>query len=202
VPNVAIPQIIANAANANGVPPALALAVASRESSLNPAAVGSAGEQGLFQLMPGTAKQYNVGNPFDPAENADGGTAYLADLYAQYGNWPAALTAYNWGPGNFAAAGNNVNAAPASTQAYVSSILGSAALPAQVTVTPSSIASGTADLFANDNSTPFADSADALVTDPSLLDASAADAGAGGPNWVMLALIALGVYIAFDVLEL
>lgn len=121
-----IQNTIVNAANANGVPPALALAVAQQESSFNPGAVSPAGAQGLFQLMPATAASLGVTDPFDAAQSAQGGTAYLAQLYAQFGNWGTALAAYNWGPGNVSAYG--AAAAPASTQAYVSSALSAAGL--------------------------------------------------------------------------
>jgi soluble lytic murein transglycosylase-like protein len=58
-----------------------------------------AGALGLMQLMPATAAQYGV-DPNDAAQNVQGGTAYLSDLFQQYGNWYDALAAYNWGPGN------------------------------------------------------------------------------------------------------
>src|SRR5579862_2620680 len=99
---LSIDQMIRNTAVAAGVPPDLAVQVATQESGLNPDALGSKGELGLFQLMPSTAAQLGVADPLDPIQNAQGGVAYLAELFNQFGDWATALTAYNWGPGNVA----------------------------------------------------------------------------------------------------
>ena len=84
-----------------GVDPAIALAVAHEESGFNPNARGSAGEVGLYQLMPATADQLGV-DPYDTAQNIQGGILYLRQLYQQFGDWTKALAAYNGGPGNVA----------------------------------------------------------------------------------------------------
>jgi membrane-bound lytic murein transglycosylase B len=95
-------DMITAAATKYGVPPSLALAVAQRESGLNQSAVGTSGEIGVFQLMPGTATQLGV-NPSDLSQNIDGGVRYLSQLSTQYGgDWHTALEAYNGGPGNVA----------------------------------------------------------------------------------------------------
>jgi hypothetical protein len=103
-----------------GVPSSLAVAVAQKESSLNPAAVGSKGEIGLFQLMPATAASLGV-DPSDLTQNVQGGVSLLASLYKQFGNWTQALEAYNAGP----TAVNSGNV-PSSSVSYASSILASA----------------------------------------------------------------------------
>jgi hypothetical protein len=138
-----IPQMIANAAKANGVPPALALQVAIQESSLNPKAQGKAGEIGLFQLMPSTAVALGVTDPMDPAQNAAGGTAYLAQLYAKYGSWSTALIAYNWGEGNVDKYG--ASSAPASTQGYVQSALTALGTDYTATLSPASVFTAVSD---------------------------------------------------------
>jgi len=81
------------------VPPSVALAVAQRESGFNQSAVGSSGELGVFQLMPGTARDLGV-NPAVLEQNVQGGITYLAQLYRQFGDWNIALQAYNGGQGN------------------------------------------------------------------------------------------------------
>lgn len=94
-----VASLIQSTASRFGVPSAIALAVAQRESGLNQAAVGSSGEIGVFQLMPGTAGEIGV-NPSDLNQNIEGGIRYLRDMYNRFGSWSLALQAYNGGPGN------------------------------------------------------------------------------------------------------
>jgi soluble lytic murein transglycosylase-like protein len=94
-------DLISATAARYGVPSSLALAVAQRESGLNQAARGTSGEIGVYQLMPGTAKQLGV-DPSDLSQNIDGGIRYLSQMYSQFGDWHTALEAYNGGPGNVA----------------------------------------------------------------------------------------------------
>ena len=114
------PDLISAAAAKYGVPPSLALAVAQRESGLNQGAVGTSGELGVFQLMPGTAAQLGV-NPSDLSQNVDGGVRYLAQMYSQFGDWKTALEAYNGGPGNV-----QRGTVSAAARSYADAILGAA----------------------------------------------------------------------------
>lgn len=123
-----IQNLIVATANQYGVDPSLALEVAIQESGLNPNAVSSAGAQGVFQLMPATAAQFGVTNPFDPTQNVPAGIQYLAQLIGMFGDTSEALAAYNWGPTNVQNAITQygtgwLSQAPAETQNYVQSIL-------------------------------------------------------------------------------
>lgn len=95
----AIATLIDSAAARHGVEPEIARAVAWVESRGNPSVTSSAGAQGVFQLMPDTAKGLGVSDPFDPAENVDAGVRFLAQLRTKFQLWKPALAAYNWGPG-------------------------------------------------------------------------------------------------------
>lgn len=61
-------------------------------------AVFRAGAQGRAQLMPGTARDLGVANPFNPARNVADGGAYVAQMLARYDDAHLSLAAYNAGP--------------------------------------------------------------------------------------------------------
>lgn len=121
---------ITQAANSAGVPAWLALRIAQRESSYNNSAIGSAGEIGIFQLLPSTAAQLGV-DPHDPVQNIAGGVAYLAQLLRTFGgDVQKAAAAFNCGPTCVARAISSggdgwASLIPSSTQAYVASVTGS-----------------------------------------------------------------------------
>lgn len=68
------------------------------ESDFNPNALSEKGAQGLGQLMPKTAQDMNVADPFDPHQNLIGSARYLTILLSEFGSLELALAAYNAGP--------------------------------------------------------------------------------------------------------
>jgi soluble lytic murein transglycosylase-like protein len=97
-PPAHLEHIVDEAAERHDLDPALVNAVISTESGWNPQAISNKGAMGLMQLIPGTAERFGVGNPFDPVQNIDGGTAYLKALLDRYnGDLTKSLAAYNAG---------------------------------------------------------------------------------------------------------
>ena len=93
--------MIDKTARAHQMDPALIRAVVKAESDYDPRAVSSADALGLMQLMPGTAQDLAVNNPFDPEENVRGGVQYLRYLLTRFnGDTSLALAAYHAGEQN------------------------------------------------------------------------------------------------------
>jgi hypothetical protein len=97
--NTRFDKHIRYAARAHKVDPMLIKAIIKMESAFNSRAVSPKGAQGLMQLMPATAKDLNVKDPFNPRENIYGGTKYIKWLLKRFnGDVRLSLAAYNAGP--------------------------------------------------------------------------------------------------------
>jgi soluble lytic murein transglycosylase-like protein len=115
-----IDRHIQEAAARHGVEADLVRAVIEVESRFDPRAVSPAGARGTMQLMPATAADLGVHDPFDPGQNISGGTRYLRQLLDRYGgNRRLALAAYNWGMGNLE---RKPEALPRETRQYLQKV--------------------------------------------------------------------------------
>ena len=112
------------AAKRHGVDSALIRAIIETESSWRPRATGAMTKWGqakdLMQLMPATARKMGIRDPYDPAQNIEGGTKYIAQLIRQFGgNVSKALMAYNCGADNV-----KKGRIPAASRRYAQKVLG------------------------------------------------------------------------------
>jgi hypothetical protein len=116
-------QQVADTAIRMGVDPRLAVALAFRESSFNPEAVGTSGEIGLMQVKPSTAKDmgFSIEDLRDPSKNIEIGLTYLKQNLDKFGYPEVAAAAYNAGPNHpfFSDADKPL---PASTEKYLADI--------------------------------------------------------------------------------
>ena len=113
-------ELIASMSEAHGVDANLVRALIQVESNYRPKAKSARGAMGLMQLMPSTAREYNVNNPYDPKSNIAAGVKHLKSLIDRWGV-ELALAAYNAGEG----AVRKFNGIPPyrETRDYVSRIL-------------------------------------------------------------------------------
>ncbi|MEO5896380.1 MAG: lytic transglycosylase domain-containing protein [Vicinamibacterales bacterium] len=114
-------EIIASMSEAHGVDPMLVRALIQVESNYRPKAKSNKGAMGLMQLMPATAREYKLRNPYDPTANIGAGVKHLKSLIDRMGAIELALAAYNAGEG----AVKKFNGIPPyrETRNYVSRIL-------------------------------------------------------------------------------
>lgn len=118
----AIAALIRKSAAKYKVDPDLIAAVIKQESGFKRTARSKVGAQGLMQLMPGTARSLGVRDPYNAAQNIDGGTKYLAQLIKQFsGDVRKALAAYNAGPTR----AKSSKPLPKETQNYVKKVTAS-----------------------------------------------------------------------------
>jgi soluble lytic murein transglycosylase len=98
VPDPALAEAIERNAAARDLEPRLVQAVIQVESGYNRRARSNKGAMGLMQLMPETASDLAVADPWDPEQNLRGGTSYLRQMIDRFGGLDLALAAYNAGP--------------------------------------------------------------------------------------------------------
>ena len=92
-------QFIRTAADQYMLDPELIRAIIKVESSFDPFAVSEKGAMGLMQLMPGTAEEMHVREPFEASDNIMGGSRYLRKMLNLFdGDLRLGLAAYNAGP--------------------------------------------------------------------------------------------------------
>jgi soluble lytic murein transglycosylase-like protein len=117
-----ITPLIDAAAQAHELQPQLIRGVIEQESASRPCAVSAKGAQGLMQLMPDTAEQFHVEDPFDPKQNVEAGAQFLKQLFDKYkGDLGLVLAAFNAGPAAVDEAGGIPDIQE--TKNYVDSIL-------------------------------------------------------------------------------
>lgn len=128
--------LVAQVACEYQIPVALFDGLITQESRYNMFAMSPVGAMGLTQLMPGTARDMRVSNPFDVVQNLRGGARYLQMMLKQFRRYDLALAAYNSGPGRVQRLGRVPRIAE--TMNYVSTILGGwhRQIPRVATVTP------------------------------------------------------------------
>jgi soluble lytic murein transglycosylase-like protein len=99
LPRAEVDRLAADASTTEHLSVDLIRTVMEKESGFRPCAISSQGAQGLMQLMPATAQDLNVSDPFDPKQNVSAGARYLKQLMDRYGgDIERALGAYNAGP--------------------------------------------------------------------------------------------------------
>jgi soluble lytic murein transglycosylase-like protein len=113
-------HIIDHASKSYNVDRNLITSVIKAESDFDPNCTSKKGAMGLMQLMPETAKELGVENPYDPYENVMAGTKYLKGLLKRYDNdTNSTLAAYNWGMGNLE---RNPGKLPRETRTYIARV--------------------------------------------------------------------------------
>ncbi|MBF0118706.1 MAG: lytic transglycosylase domain-containing protein [Desulfobacterales bacterium] len=120
-PPADVKEIISQAANDFNLDPHLIASIVKTESNFDQDSVSPKGAMGLMQLMPKTAEELGVQNPYNPKENIIAGSRYLKSLLDKYdGNLKLSLAAYNWGMGNV---DRHTDSLPNETKEYIERVM-------------------------------------------------------------------------------
>lgn len=127
VNSISIADHVSEASQRFGIPEQWIYAVMHTESRGRISAVSPAGAMGLMQIMPATWRglraRYRLGkNAYDPRDNIHAGTAYLREMYDQFGV-PGFLAAYNAGPGRYLDYVRKGRVLPSETRRYAATIM-------------------------------------------------------------------------------
>ena len=112
------------AANKYDLPPGFLARLIWKESRFIPTAVSPKGAEGIAQFMPGTAKLYELEDPFEPHSAIVAAAQYLSDLHREFGNLGLAAAGYNAGPGRVDSWLAGKSSMPHETQDFVQKITG------------------------------------------------------------------------------
>jgi soluble lytic murein transglycosylase-like protein len=154
--------LVAEAAHQQALSPELLRAVIKQESAFKPCAVSVRGAEGLMQLMPTTAQQFHVADPFDPTQNVRAGAAFLKQLLTRYkGDLRLALAAYNAGP--LRADQQSNRPFPIETQNYLTNIFADLGVDQALPI-DADVSEATDQTIAWDNPEPIGRTADRIET--------------------------------------
>jgi soluble lytic murein transglycosylase-like protein len=124
IPETELAQLINSVAPKQNVDAKLVREVMRQESGFRPCVVSPKGAAGLMQLMPATQAQFQVSDPFSPAQNVEAGTKLLRVLLDRYkGDLSLTLSAYNAGTERVESGGKNKVPDIPETKNYVYDIL-------------------------------------------------------------------------------
>jgi soluble lytic murein transglycosylase-like protein len=130
----ALRAVFSSAGAQHGLPAGLLEAVAYRESRFRQDIIdgttrSSAGAVGIMQIIPRWHPEVGEAGALDPNRAIPYAAKYLQQLHRQFGTWPLALAAYNWGQGNLAKwQSGTISSWPTETRVYVEEITRNAGL--------------------------------------------------------------------------
>lgn len=187
-----IANLVTQYANQYGVPPSIALGVASHESGFNPNATNTGNSNGttdwgVMQLNDTVVKTLGIQNPLDPNQNINAGVSLLASYYNKYGDWNTALAAYAAGPG--AVASGNI---PSSVGGFITSVTGYDPTSQGIMVTDSASSQSGNNILPSD--VGITDTISSILTSGTLSTVDSSD-------WLIMGIGAVGIVLVYRMLS-